>query len=129
MEGGILDFIGPVVTLVMAVASLAGSAYTYIAGARRKEMDAVNARIKRVEDDLADHKRRGEGSRHELRERLVTVERDLGQLPTKDSFHELALSTARIEGDLKGLSASVGASLASSKRVEEWLLQNKGSVG
>ncbi|ODR93540.1 hypothetical protein AUC70_11800 [Methyloceanibacter stevinii] len=117
------------VTLVMAVASLAGSAYTYIAGARRKEMDAVNARIKRVEDDLADHKRRGEGSRHELRERLVTVERDLGQLPTKDSFHELALSTARIEGDLKGLSASVGASLASSKRVEEWLLQNKGSVG
>lgn len=62
--------------------------------ARRAEIDELNK-------EMAAERGRRRHDVEELSVRLTRAETQLGHMPTRDSFHELAVSIERLAGDLR----------------------------
>jgi len=133
----VLDLVLRAGGLIVSLVAIGVSIAVYRAGARRKELDALKEDIKDVADetgkavgavahDLAEHKDAGQNSRAELRERLVMVEQHLAQMPDRDLVHKLALDVTEIRGAINTQGEALKGVAATSRRVEEFLLQRGG---
>lgn len=130
MEDTVASFFGPVVTLIVAVGSMIGSAYTYMASSRKKQMDALDERISGVEGDLKEHKHEGTGWRSRVSQSIAVMEQQLEHMPNKDAVHKLELKVEQINGavgkhgeKLAGVDDKVTGIAASQQRVEDFLLR------
>lgn len=107
-----LSIVMPWIGAALSILALLSQIKTALSAGERK----LDDRLKGAEDTIIHHDRR-----------IQTVESEIKHLPDKDSVHRLQVDMTELKGHVATMAKSSEATERATRRVEEFLLNNKAS--